>query len=172
MLIAIFAGLLLIALIAVLLKRRHDRKLDKPREGFNAGITTRSTPMTAVDRSARGARGATGDGAADASYVSRSETTLEPGSGRDGPARTRDAFMPYGYAYARSESRLGSRTDVAARRSPMPRGGTPVGELEKEAGIMRAETPESAPAKRQKRVLIRERSVQGPESPEVEKQYQ
>jgi len=147
----------------------------KPREGFNAGITTRSALMPAVG-------GRADDGTGDSSYMSTANSrvmaagTLESGSGRNSPARTREAFMPYGYGYARSESRLANRTDdVGGRKSPMARGGTPVGELEKGVGMkeagMGAETPESAPAKQKKRVLVRERSMQGSESPEAEKSH-
>ncbi|KAK4539603.1 hypothetical protein LTR36_010539 [Oleoguttula mirabilis] len=171
MLIVMFIGLLLLALIAVLLKRRYDRKADQPREGFNAGITTRSTPMKDISKGGGGRAGEAGAG--DTTYMSNTTDsqlaagTLEAGSGRNTPTRTREAFMPYGYNYARSESRLASHGDIAGRKSPMPvRGGTPIGELEKEAGMGRggAETPE----KRQRRVLVRERSARGSQSPEME----
>lgn len=172
MLIVIFFGLLLFALAAVLLKRRHDRKADQPREGFNAGITTRSTPMTDMGKS----RGGHGDGPADSTFMSNASNSqvmmttaggLEAGSGRNSPARTRDAFMPYGYGYARSESRLASHGDGGAQNFSMPgRGGTPVRELEKEVGMGGGSA--EAPEKRQRRVLVRERSARGSQSPEME----
>ncbi|KAK0921286.1 hypothetical protein LTS16_004919 [Friedmanniomyces endolithicus] len=153
MLIVLFAALLLLALLATCLKRRHDRKADQVREGFNTGITTRSTPMSIVPASANN--------------ITQDMSALGPsGSGRNSPARTRDAFMPYGYVYTRSESRLAAaaeaRGDVGhgaqGRRSPLARGGTPVGELEKEVGFGGA--AEGAPrGKKTRRVLVRERSV-------------
>ncbi|KAK5114021.1 hypothetical protein LTR85_010327 [Meristemomyces frigidus] len=173
MLIVMFVGLLLLALAAVLLKRRYDRKADQPREGFNAGITTRSTPMTEMKSGGRG-----GGGAGDSTYMSNTSNSqammaagalLAHGSGRNSPARTREAFMPYGYGYARSESRLASHGDMSGRKSPMAgRGGTPVREMEKEVrvGTGDAETPESG--KRPRRVLVRERSARGSQSPEME----
>lgn len=164
MLIVIFLGLLILALVALFLKRRHDRRQDQIRSGFNAGITTRTTPMTGA-----GTGGAAAD---DPSHMSNSAVmatgALEPGSGRNSPARTREAFMPYGYRYTRSESQLASRTDVTGRTSPLARGGTPVGELEKEVGL--GATPDSGIDKKnqhQRRVLVRERN--GPESPTIEK---
>ncbi|KAK1083718.1 hypothetical protein LTR33_003093 [Friedmanniomyces endolithicus] len=132
MLIVLFAALLLLALLATCLKRRHDRKADQIREGFNTGITTRSTgtaPMSVVPASAN--------------TTTQDMSALGPsGSGRNSPARTREAFMPYG-------------------------GGTPVGELEKEVGFQGSE---GAPrGKKTRRVLVRERSVregrEGVESP-------
>ncbi|KAK3109564.1 hypothetical protein LTR53_017052 [Teratosphaeriaceae sp. CCFEE 6253] len=159
MLIVLFVALLLLALVAVWLKRRHDRKADQIREGFNTGITNRSAPMTVPSAH---------DGAHDASVSQIMSGGLEAGSGRDTPARTRDGLMPYGYS-SRSESRLGSRGhDIGGRKSPLARGGTPVGELEKDAGmdIM----PDGAPPpKKTRRVLVRERSVEGPMSADVEK---
>ena len=159
MLIALFVGLLLLALIAVFFKRRYDRKQDQIKSGFNAGITSRSAPMPP----------STGD----MSYANDSQEmagALGPShDGRESLARTRDSFMPYGYGYTRSESRLSAHQHGAGqgRRSPLARGETPVGDLEKDVGIARADA--IAPAKRQKRVLVRERSMEGPGSPEVEK---
>ncbi|KAK1074937.1 hypothetical protein LTR12_006342 [Friedmanniomyces endolithicus] len=160
MLIVLFAALLLLALLATCLKRRHDRKADQIREGFNTGITTRSTgtaPMSVVPASANTTT-------ADMSAIGPS------GSGRNSPARTREAFMPYGYAYTRSESRLAAaeRGDVGqGRRSPLARGGTSVGELEKEVGFQGSEGVPRG--KKTRRVLVRERSVregrEGVESP-------
>ncbi|KAK0304376.1 hypothetical protein LTR01_007477 [Friedmanniomyces endolithicus] len=156
MLLVLFAALVLLALLATCLKRRHDRRADQVREGFNAGITTRSTgtaPMSVVPASANTT-------IADMSALGPS------GSGRNSPARTREAFMPYGYAYTRSESRLAAAAAADAHgavgpgwRSPLARGGTPVGELEKEVGFQGSE---GAPrGKKTRRVLVRERSVCG-----------
>lgn len=92
------------------LKRRHDRKKDQITGGFNSGITTRSAPMTNDKANA-------------------SVGVLEPGSGRNTPSRSRDAFMPYGYGYARSESQIGPT-----------RGGTPANEMEK-GNAMAEDTP-------------------------------
>jgi hypothetical protein len=88
-------------------------------------------------------------------------------------SRTRDAFMPYGYNYTRSESRLASGASAsddaiehvqppppivaAGRSSPLARGGTPVGDLER-GGIEGTPTP-TGQVKR-KKVLVRERSVE------------
>ncbi|KAK3109667.1 hypothetical protein LTR53_016827 [Teratosphaeriaceae sp. CCFEE 6253] len=159
MLIVLFVALLLLALVAVWLKRRHDRKADQIREGFNTGITNRSAPMTVPSAH---------DGAHDASVSQIMSGGLEAGSGRDTPTRTRDGLMPYGHSL-RSESRLSSRGhDIGGRKSPLARGGAPVGELEKDAGtdIM----PDGAPPpKKTRRVLVRERSVEGPMSADVEK---
>ncbi|KAK4553252.1 hypothetical protein LTR86_009552 [Recurvomyces mirabilis] len=159
MLIALFVGLLLLALIAVFIKRRYDRKQDQIKEGFNAGITHRSAPMP--------------PSAGDMSYANDSQVmagALGPsGDGRDSPARTRDSHMPYGYGYTRSESRLSAHQPGVGggRRSPLARGETPMGDLEKDVGVARADA--ITPAKRQKRVLVRERSMEGPGSLEVEK---
>lgn len=88
------------------------------------------------------------------------------GSGRNSPARTRDAFMPYGYAYSRSESRLGSKQAVNEQRgSPLARGDT---DLEKEAAGAAAGTLEAG-KKRSKRVLVRERGVEESDGIEMEK---
>lgn len=110
MVIVILVAFLLIALLGLWLKRRHDRKQDLITSGFNAGITTRTTPMS----------------------TSKSRNIMsggyETGSGRDTPNRTREVFMPYGNSYSRSESRLARGT---------PRGATPVNELEKEVGMTR-----------------------------------
>ncbi|KAK5675350.1 hypothetical protein LTS10_012117 [Elasticomyces elasticus] len=167
MLIVLFVCLILLAILATWLKRRHDRKADQIKEGFNTGITTRSTPMAAALPPT--------DGTADSTYMSGGASTSQmmsgaagmeglSGSGRNSPARTREAFMPYGFQYTRSESRLGSRVDdIGGRKSPLARGGTPVGELEKEVGMANVD---GAPRpKKSRRVLVRERSVEGPGSP-------
>ena len=65
--------------------------------------------------------------------------------------------MPYGYGYTRSETRLASHNQNNDRGSPLARGGTPVNEMEKGAGS--GEAPGSAPRKKSKRVLVRERST-------------
>ena len=148
MIIVLFFGLLTLALVGRWLKKRHDRKQDTIREGFNAGITSRGQPMTT-------------NNAHDSTVMSTSE--LEPGSGRNTPTRTREAFMPYGYGYARSESRLASHNNQD-RSSPLARGSTPINELEKEVGMGgRVETPDSAPKKKSRRVLVREKSAKDAE---------
>ena len=76
------------------------------------------------------------------------ESTLSAAdAGRDSPARTRDAFMPYGYGYSRSESRMGTGTD-----SPAARGRSPVNELEKGEA-----QGSSGAAQKLRRVLVREK---------------
>lgn len=128
----------LIAWLGIWLKRRHDRKRDQISGGFNAGITQRSAPMSDPNLNASGIAG----------------SGIIDGSGRNSPARTRDAFMPYGYGYSRSESRLESKQAVGDdRRSPLARGSTPM-DPEKEAGMGGA-----TPAKKLKRVLVREKST-------------
>lgn len=141
MIVVIVLGCALLALLAVYLKRRHDRKRDQAPAVFNEGITSRSLPAQTRD-----------GGVGEMSYVNDSSIRvaegLEAGSGRNTPTRTRDAFMPYGYGYSRSESRLGASFQ----------GGTPMGELEKRASaddIMPIKDP-------RKRVLVRERSSQMP----------
>lgn len=79
--------------------------------------------------------------------------------------------MPYGYGYTRSESRLGSRTDVdqsgaSGTRSPLPKEETPTAEMER--GEKGAVGGGSRP-KGQRRVLVRERSMQAPTGPTGEK---
>ncbi|KAF2159926.1 hypothetical protein M409DRAFT_29535 [Zasmidium cellare ATCC 36951] len=142
MLIVLVICLPLLAFLAVCLKRRYDRKQDQINGGFNEGITQRAPgPMSDPHLNASGGAG----------------SAAIDGSGRNSPARTRDAFMPYGYGYNRSESRLGSKQAVYDdRRSPLARGETPL-DPEKEAGMDTAETPGK---KKSKRVLVRERSVE------------
>ena len=79
--------------------------------------------------------------------------------------------MPYGYGYARSESRLGSRGGVneVDRASPLARGATPVNELEKQADLSGTTAQETPTNKKSRRVLVRERTAEGPESPQIEK---
>lgn len=48
MIIIIAIGLLAIALIGVLLRRRYHRKQDRITSTFNRGITARATPMTSI----------------------------------------------------------------------------------------------------------------------------
>ena len=148
MLIVIAFGLLAIALLGLWWKKRHQRKQDQIREGFNSGITTRGAPMQASNPN-------------ESSIMSGPGMTETPGSGRDSPVRTREAFMPYGHGYARSESRLASY-NTNGRSSPLARGGTPVNELEK---ANHGETAESAPSRNKlRRVLVRERGGDGPDS--------
>ncbi|CZT22958.1 uncharacterized protein RCC_08666 [Ramularia collo-cygni] len=106
MVIVLAIGLSLFAWLAVWLKRRHDRKQDAITGGFNAGITERSAP----------------DGGYAEKNASGTLTGASPviGSGRNSPARTREAFMPYGYGYAKSESRLGSSQGVVDQRPTSP----------------------------------------------------
>ncbi|KAK4500544.1 hypothetical protein PRZ48_008733 [Zasmidium cellare] len=141
MLIVLVICLPLIAWLALWLKRRHDRKQDQMNGGFNQGITQRAPgPMSDPHMNMSGGAG----------------SAAIDGSGRNSPARTRDAFMPYGYGYNHSESRLGSKQAVYDdRRSPLARGETP-GDPEKDA-IEAAETPGK---KKSKRVLVRERSLE------------
>lgn len=135
MLIVLFFGLLALGLLANWLKRRHDRKADQVRNGFNTGITTRSNPKTVADLSPLpGQRNMPGAG-----------MEMEMGTGRRSPARTRDAFMPYGYGYSRS----------AHQHSPLQHGRTPFDEAERGAGMEAiSETPGKG-----KRVLVRERDA-------------
>lgn len=118
MVIVLAIGLTALGVGGTWLKRRHDRKQDQITSGFNAGITQRSAgpPIAAAG---------TAGNPNDSSMMTGSA------SGRDSPARTRSAFMPYGYGYARSESRLASRQDVDGRGT---RGTTPMGEREKDVG--------------------------------------
>lgn len=131
MLIVIIIGLGLFIWLLIWLKRRHERKEDAAPAAFNAGITTRTTPMASTTQA----------------------VAMDPSSGRDSPARTRDAFMPYGYGYARSESRLGSRTNVAdshlAKGSPLATT-TTITDPEKDTGT---------PVGKKKRIYVRERSM-------------
>lgn len=82
---------------------------------------------------------------------------MDGGSGRNSPARTREAFMPYGYGYTKSESRLASHEQGIDRITPSPlgRGGTPVGEMEK------GEMPPDSAARQGKKTLVRERDPRG-----------
>ena len=166
MLIVIFVGLLLLALIAVWLKRRHDRKADQVTSGFNQGITSRTTAMSQHPRGAPN-----GPAGLDAIAAATPANVVGSGSGRNSPARTREAFMPYGYGYARSESRLASRGEVNQyeRASPLARGGTPMNELEKQADLSGTTAQETPTNKKSRRVLVRERTAESAESPEIEK---
>jgi hypothetical protein len=159
MIIVIAVGLIVLGFVGRWLKRRHDRKQDQIREGFNSGITARSAsgPLPDVAQHGNDSSFMSGGGAAG----------QESGSGRDSPARTREAFMPYGYGYTRSESRLAGQEH--AGNSPLVRGGTPMDEMEKAAGLgAHAETPSSNPRSKSRRVLVRERSM-GANGSEIEK---
>ena len=143
MIIVLFVGLLVLGFGGRWLKKRHDRKQDRINESFNAGITTRGPQMSGADNV-------------------HDSTPAVANDGRNSPSRTREAFMPYGYGYTRSESRLANQG--GDRGSPLARGGTPTNELEKsEAG----QTGDSAPRKKSRRVLVRERS--GEDEGEAEK---
>ncbi|EME38192.1 hypothetical protein DOTSEDRAFT_92651 [Dothistroma septosporum NZE10] len=137
MLIVLAILLPVIGFGAVWLKNRHERKMDQIRGGFNAGITERTGPMKDP--------GANQSGSVAAGGFS--------GSGRNTPTRTRDAFMPYGYGYSRSESRLESQSNV----HPAERGMTPHNDMEK-GGPSGAATPSNKKSKN--KVLVRERDVQ------------
>lgn len=159
MIIVIAVGLIILGFVGRWLKRRHDRKQDQIREGFNSGITGRSAsgPLTETAQHANDSSFLSGGGA----------TAAESGSGRDSPVRTREAFMPYGYGYTRSESRLAGQEYPS--NSPLARGGTPMDEMEKSAGYEApAETPSSNPRSKSRRVLVRERSM-GANGSEIEK---
>lgn len=104
MVIVLAIGFSLLAWLLMWLKRRHDRKQDIVKGGFNAGVTERSTPAT---------------GGNEEKNASSLVVTPMHGSGRNSPARTREAFMPYGYGYARSESRLTSNQTLNQPTSPL-----------------------------------------------------
>jgi hypothetical protein len=166
MVIVLAIALSIIAILATWLKKRHDRKRDLPNTSFNEGITTRTAPTDpALTEKA---------GTSSRSVVPTAPAFNTSPSGRNSPARTREAFMPYGYNYTRSESRLasgsedaiesvpplpvgGARPHESDRASPLARGGTPVGELER-GGIESTPTP-TGQIKR-KKVLVRERSAE------------
>ncbi|KAM0703095.1 hypothetical protein Q7P35_009793 [Cladosporium inversicolor] len=154
MVIVLAIALAAIAILAMWLKKRHYRKRDDPNTSFNEGITTRTAPSDPKL------------GQAEKPEASAHVPPVAPAynispNGRNSPIRTREAFMPYGYNYTRSESRLASGASasedaieplqppppvIAAgplaseRSSPLARGGTPVGELEK-GGIEGTPTP-------------------------------
>lgn len=144
MLIVLVVGLSALAAGGVWLKRRHNRKKDQITSGFNEGITTRSTPGLAGSSNPN-----------DSSFMAAGGGTTT--DGRNTPTRTREAFMPYGYGYARSESRLGSRGEVDGRQTPGrgTRGTTPMGEMEEKAGGDGAGNEQGS---RRKRVNVRERT--------------
>lgn len=162
MLIVLAIALSLIGVLGTWLKRRHDRKRDQPNTSFNEGITTRSAPYNNASEK--------GDGNSQ-SFVAPAFNP--PSNGRNSPVRTREAFMPYGYNYTRSESRLAPGSDDAIERAPPPvvgtaplasgrssplaRGATPVGDLEN--GTAQG-TPTPTSQSKRKKVLVRERSVE------------
>lgn len=131
--LAIAFGLLIWLLIW--LKRRHERRQDAAPSAFNEGITMRTATMDSTTQ----------------------PVAMQPSSGRDSPMRTRDAFMPYGYGYSRSESRLESRSNVIdttlSKGSPLANA-TTAADMEKERGT---------PVGKKKRIYVRERSMTGPE---------
>ncbi|KAK3723870.1 hypothetical protein LTR37_001354 [Vermiconidia calcicola] len=139
MVIILAVGLTILGFGGRWLKKRHDRKQDRINGGFNEGITTRGPPMSSANNVHDSAVTVGGD--------------VDPSNGRNSPSRTREAFMPYGYGYTRSESRLASG-GIDRGGSPLARGGTPLHEVEKGP----AETPESLPKKKSRRVMVRERS--------------
>lgn len=164
MVIVLAIAFSLLAILATWLKRRHDRKRDDPNTSFNEGITTRTAPSNPN-------LGTSEKTDAMTAPIPPAAPGLSPSaSGRNSPIRTRDAFMPYGYNYTRSESRLASGASASQdaieavpppnmaahdRSSPLARGGTPVGELEK-GGVEGTPTGQF----KRKKVLVRERSVE------------
>lgn len=171
MVIVLAIALAAIAILATWLKKRHYRKRDEPNTSFNEGITTRAAPSDPKLGQAEKPEGSGSVPPVAPTY------NISP-NGRNSPIRTREAFMPYGYNYTRSESRLASGASASedaieqvpppppvtaagplasGRSSPRARGGTPVGELEK-GGIEGTPTP-TGQSKR-KKVLVRERSVE------------
>jgi hypothetical protein len=166
MVIVLAIALSIIAVLATWLKKRHYRKRDEPNTSFNEGITTRTAPSEPK-------LGHTEKPEASGSLPPVAPAFNASPNGRNSPIRTRDAFMPYGYNYTRSESRLASGASAsddaiehvqppppivaAGRSSPLARGGTPVGDLER-GGIEGTPTP-TGQVKR-KKVLVRERSVE------------
>jgi hypothetical protein len=139
MLIVLAICLPALAVLATWLKRRHDRKQDRMYGGFNAGITERSAPMTQHSPKLGGDPSRAGSAAV---------TDAAEGSRSASPTRTRESFMPYGYGYARSDSRVASqRQDArAATSSPLAR------EVESSAGM-----GEINANKGKQRVRVRER---------------
>ena len=132
MILVIAVGLLALGFGGRWLKKRHDRKADRISSSFNTGVTSHTMPGGRVNDSQ-----ISGVGMAD---------------GRNSPSRTREAFMPYGYAYTRSESRLGSGSPIpsilisdVSCSSPLAQGGNNSNDLEKAA-------PEKS-----RRVKVRER---------------
>lgn len=141
MLIVLFLGLLTLALVAVWLKRRHDRKADQIRTTFNSGITTRSAGPSGLGQAFK-----RGDGSGRATPMAMRDSyygsALPGGAGGAG-------FMPHGYG-RRSESRLEGQT-VGSEGAGRARGDTPVRELEKGEGGDRW---------RSRTVLVREARVE------------
>lgn len=152
MIIVIAIGLLILGFGGRWLKKRHDRKQDRLSGNFNAGITTRNSNQPHPTVPPMSSHDAANTATYSNVYNNGAADPNDPSGGRNSPVRTRDAFMPYGYGYTRSESRLGSNN------SPLARGTTPVGELEKAEGS-RGETPESAPRKKSRRIMVREKSM-------------
>lgn len=132
MLIVLAIGLLTFALVAMWLKARHERRGDHIKGSSNSGITTQRLPDMA---DAKGGMGSIS--VLETTFTNTTADTstgrIDPASGRNSPVRTRDAFMPYGYGYSRSESRLASNSGDD-RRSPLAQEVTLVDE-EKEVGI-------------------------------------
>lgn len=148
MIIVLFLGLLGLALLGLWLKKRHYRRRDQITTGFNSGITERAPPMSSNPHAA---------GNPDASALSAAAVNDPSYGGRDSPVRTREAFMPYGYGYTRSESRLGSNPEIARANSPLARGQTPVREMER-GTVGQGEEAATPAGKKGRRVLVRERS--------------
>lgn len=205
MVIVLGVGLSLFGWLATWLRRRHERKQDKITGGFNAGITERTTPMSTVGSRHHNGGGASGAAAATAAggIPGNGSGVLEPyppgpsagpraGSSAsvrsNSPARTREAFMPYGYGYARSnESRAASASSsrrqsyyqqqqqqqpemaVAPGMNNRVASGSP---LAREMAVTADDAERgggsgsmSSNAAGKKRVFVRERSMEGLESP-------
>lgn len=171
MVIVLAIALAFIAVLATWLKKRHDRKRDLPNTSFNEGITTRTAPPDPR-------LGHPEKPEASGSLPPAAPAFNNSPNDRNSPVRTREAFMPYGYNYTRSESRLASGASASddaieqvqppppvtatrplanGRSRPLARGATPVGDLEK-GGVEGTPTP-TGQVKR-KKVLVRERSVE------------
>nr|OQO32588.1 hypothetical protein B0A51_00152 [Rachicladosporium sp. CCFEE 5018] len=181
MLILLFVLLLLIALAAVWWKRRHDRKQDLVTSSFNPGITSRSVPGAGVapGQYAGDGRGpemgeaqhhASGsmlgfDGASPAGGAgggAAAGMAAGSASGRHTPTRTRDAFMPYGYGYARSESRPASQSYVDQSDTIQSVGESGRGGEGGRGGVeggYAGEVAEGGGKKGKGRVLVRERDA-------------
>lgn len=127
MVIVLIFGLIALAFLLRFLRNRHRRKRDQINTGFNSGITTRAAPSGP-------AAYPTAAGHVNDSFVSGAPSGPAE-STADASVRTRDAFMPYGYGYTRSESRLGYQAD---------RGST-IGDIEKQGGSQIGENRVQSP---------------------------
>lgn len=119
MLIILFLGLALLALLAVLLKRRHDRRMDKVTTSFNAGITTRAAPTPGASVPPSRGLQTSGDNR-QGTYAAAGMAEIGEGRGRATPTREQYGYGGGGGAagpYAHEQQqRLGSRGSVGAIR--------------------------------------------------------